>query len=78
MGEKMTKKDDMWSLGVIYLELFYKKTGMFAVKTNKKIEDVSPIILEYILKKFYNIKQFDLEVNSVNTNYQIICNNIKF
>jgi len=77
MGEKMTKKDDMWSLGVIYLELFHKKTGMFAVKTNKKIEDVSPIILEYILKKFYNIKQFDLEVNSVNTNYQIICNNIK-
>ena len=77
MGKEMTKNDDMWSLGVIYLELFHKKTGMFAVQTNKKIEDVSPIILEYILKKFYNIKQFDLEVNSVNTEYQMICNQIK-
>ena len=77
MGEKMTKKDDMWSLGIIYLELFHKKTGMFYCKTEETIEKAGPIILEYILKKFYNIKQFDLEVNSVNTNYQIICNQIK-
>ena len=77
MGKEMTKKDDMWSLGVIYLELFHKKTGMFAVQTNKKIKDAGCEILEYILKKFYNIKQFDLEVNSVNTEYQMICNQIK-
>ena len=77
MGEKMTKKDDMWSLGVIYLELFHKKTGMFAVQTNKKIKDAGCEILEYILKKFYKIKQLDLDWDSVNTNYQIICNQIK-
>ena len=52
----MTKNDDMWSLGVIYLELFHKKTGMFYCKTEETIEKAGPIILEYILKKFYNIK----------------------
>ena len=77
MGKEMTKKDDMWSLGVIYLELFYKKTGIFYYETAETIEKAGPIILEYILKKFYNIKQFDLEVNSVNTEYQMICNQIK-
>ena len=77
MGKEMTKKDDMWSLGVIYLELFYKKTGMFAVQTNKKIKDAGCEILEYILKKFYNIKQLDLNWNNVNTQYQMICNNIQ-
>ena len=77
MGKEMTKKDDMWSLGVIYLELFYKKTGMFAVQTNKKIKDAGCEILEYILKKFYNIKQLDLEMNSGDTQYQMICNNIQ-
>ena len=77
MGKEMTKNDDMWSLGVIYLELFYKKTGIFYYETAETIEKAGPIILEYILKKFYNIKQFDLEVNSVNTEYQMICNQIK-
>ena len=34
--------------------------------------------MEYIiLKKFYDIKQLDLNWNSVNTNYKEICNNIK-
>ena len=77
MGEKMTKKDDMWSLGVIYLELFYKKTGIFYYETPETIEKAGPIILEYILKKFYNIKQLDLEMNSGNIQYQMICNQIK-
>jgi len=77
MGKEMTKKDDMWSLGVIYLELFHKKTGMFYCKTKETIEKAGPIILEYILKKFYNIKQLDLEMNSGNIQYQMICNQIK-
>ena len=77
MGKEMTKNDDMWSLGIIYLELFHKTTGMFAVQTNKNIKDAGCEILEYILKKFYKIKQLDLDWDSVNTNYQIICNQIK-
>ena len=50
---------------------------MFAVQTNKKIKDAGCEILEYILKKFYKIKQLDLDWDSVNTNYQIICNQSK-
>ena len=77
MGKEMTKNDDMWSLGVIYLELFHKKTGIFYYETAETIEKAGPIILEYILKKFYNIQQLDLNWNNVNTQYQMICNNIQ-
>jgi serine/threonine protein kinase len=57
LGNKRTKEDDMYAVGIVFLELLNRKVGMFVIdkkiyedKTNKDRQ------LHYILTKFYDIK----------------------
>ena len=77
LGKKISKEDDMWSLGVVYLELFKKEAGIFSCSHDEKIKDCGFIILKYILKKFYDIKAHGLDWNDENINIDYIINSIK-
>ena len=80
LGKKRTKEDDIWSVGVVFLELLKKQLGIFSLSNdqNKKLNiiDDGPIILQYILKRFYDIRIGNGNWNE-NINYNIIINNIK-
>lgn len=57
IGKKRTKEDDMYAVGIVFLELLNRKVGMFVI--DKKIyEDKrnKDRQLNYILTKFYDIK----------------------
>jgi serine/threonine protein kinase len=60
LGNKRTKEDDMYAVGIVFLELLNRKVGMFVIdkkiyedKTNK---DRQLNCVHYILTKFYDIK----------------------
>ena len=75
LGKSRTKEDDMWSAGVVYLELFKNIPGIFYVKINGDIYVKGKLILQYILENFYDIKYHDQEWNE-NINYKDIINYI--
>jgi serine/threonine protein kinase len=75
LGKSRTKEDDMWSAGVVYLELFKNIPGIFYVKINGDIYAKGKLKLQYILENFYDIKYHDQEWNE-NINYKEIINYI--
>ena len=79
LGKVRTKEDDMWSVGVVFLELLKKETGIFQTKINeniKKKEIINEEILKYLLENFYDIRIPDNDWNN-NINYNQIKNWIK-
>ena len=56
LGKSRTDKDDIWSLGIVFLELLVRKTESFAQKTEKKIKDSGEKMLKFILENKYDIK----------------------
>ena len=74
LGNKRTKEDDMYAVGIVFLELLNRKVGMFVI--DKKIyEDKNnkDRQLNYILTKFYDIKygngdwnKSDYVINTIN------------
>ena len=73
LGKKNTEKDDMWSVGIVFLELIKKQNEIFRVKTNQNVKDIGRNLLEYILKTFYDISAHEGEWNE-NINYNEIIN----
>jgi len=73
LGKNNTEKDDMWSVGIVFLELIKKQTEIFRVKTNQNVKDIGRNLLEYILKTFYDISAHEGELNE-NINYNEIIN----
>ena len=70
LGKNKTKEDDMYAVGIVFLELLNRKIGIFKVnKDNDKRE-----MTKKILKNFYDIK-YNGEWNE-NTYYNIIANSI--
>ena len=58
LGKKKTKEDDMWAIGVVFLELLKKKVGLFSYGKNYETNDLNErnkMELIDILKKNYNI-----------------------
>ena len=73
LGKNNTEKDDMWSVGIVFLELIKKQTEIFAVQTNQTVVNIGRNLLEYILKTFYDISAHEGEWNE-NINYNEIIN----
>ena len=73
LGKNNSEKDDMWSVGIVFLELIKKQTEIFRVKTNQNVKDIGRNLLEYILKTFYDISAHEGELNE-NINYNEIIN----
>lgn len=79
LGKVRTKEDDMWSVGVVFLELLKKETGIFEIKINENIKEremINEEILKYLLENFYDIKIPYYDWNN-NINYNLIKNWIK-
>jgi len=51
LGKERTKEDDMWSVGVVFLELLKKEVGIFVIKNKGQQE-----ILKELLKNYYIIR----------------------
>ena len=73
LGKLKTKEDDMWSVGVIYLELVKKIIGIFQIPINGPIYEYGKEMLQYILENFYDIKLPYTEWNE-DINYKYIIN----
>jgi len=76
LKEYNTEKDDMWSLGIVFLELIKKQTEIFALKVDQEVEDIRRVCLEYILTTFYDISAHGGVWNE-DINYNEIINCIK-
>ena len=76
LGKKRTKEDDMWSVGIVFLELLKKRNGIFNLIINQemRIEDKNKLILKNILENYYDINLH--ETHNDNTKYNIIINKI--
>ena len=79
LGKEISKEDDMWSLGVVYLELFNKKAGIFSCPLDKKekIKDCGFKVLKYLLENFYDIKKPNSNWYEENIIANVIINSIK-
>ena len=73
LGKNNSEKDDMWSFGIVFLELIKKQTEIFRVETNQNVKDIGRNLLEYILITFYDISAHEGEWNE-NINYNEIIN----
>ena len=51
LGKERTKEDDMWSVGVVFLELLIQEEGIFSFEKKSHVET-----LKSLLKKFYDIE----------------------
>lgn len=76
LKENNTEKDDMWSLGIVFLELIKKQTEIFALKIDQEVEDIRRTRLQYILTEFYDISAHEGDWNE-DINYNEIINCIK-
>jgi len=76
LKENNTETDDMWSLGIVFLELIKKQTGIFALEIDQEVEDIRRTRLQYILKEFYDISAHEGDWNE-DINYNEIINCIK-
>ena len=67
LGKPRTKEDDMWSIGVVYLELLKKKVGKFIIESEDHIENLKNLL------NFYNIelkdKKKDVDIYDQVINY---------
>ena len=77
LSKKRTKEDDMWALGVVYLELFKRNIGIFYIHQigdeNQNKKEVEKSKLKLLLEKFYDIKIHGGDWNE-NINYNEIMN----
>ena len=78
LGKERTKEDDMWSVGVIFLELLLKKPHIFFKEINEDLPKKEKLkeILKMILEEHYDIKispSSDADWNK-NINYNLIIN----
>ena len=72
LGKPRTKEDDMWSIGVIYLELLKKRIGIFMMQINGEIYYKRELRARYILENFYDIKIYDQDwIEDINYDYII-------
>ena len=71
LGKNRTKEDDMYAVGIVFLELLNRKIGIFKVNNAKDKKDMAKKILENV----YDIKHLDGEWNE-DINYNIIINSI--
>ena len=71
LKKNRTKEDDMYAVGIVFLELLTKKIGLFSTEGKNKEEQ-----LKFILENYYDIKYGNYEWNQ-NINYNVIVNNIK-
>ena len=67
-----TQKDDMYAVGIVFLELLNRQTGIFKING---VDDKKQKLKE-ILEKFYDIKHLNGNWND-NINYNIIVNLIE-
>lgn len=72
LGKERTKEDDMYAVGIVFLELLNKKIGLFCTKKGNNKRDQ----LRYILQNFYDIKEQNDEWNHISNNYNNIINYI--
>ena len=70
LGLDRTKEDDMYAVGIVFLELLNRQTGIF--KLTEKNDNKKKV--KELLKKFYDIK-YNENWNE-NINYNIIVNSI--
>ena len=90
LGKNRTKEDDMYAVGIVFLELLNRKIGIFKVnndedkkdmakkdmaKNDMAKKDMAKKMAKKILEKVYDIKHLDEEWNE-NINYNIIINSI--
>ena len=71
LGKNRTKEDDMYAVGIVFLELLNRKIGIFKVNNAKDKKDMAKKILE----NFYDIKFLDGEWNDY-SHYNMIINSI--
>ena len=68
LGKNRTKEDDMYAVGIVFLELLNRKIGIFKINNDKDKKEMA----KKILKNFYDIKYYG-EWNE-NINYNNIIN----
>ena len=71
LGKNRTKEDDMYAVGIVFLELLNRKIGIFKVNKDNNRKEMT----KKILKNFYDIKNKNGEWND-NINYNFIANSI--
>ena len=73
LKSKRTKEDDMYAVGIVFLELLTKKIGLFSIeeKEGEEKEGEEKEKLKDILKYYYDIKYLNNEWNQ-NINYDSI------
>ena len=76
LGKKRTKEDDMWSVGIVFLELLKKRSGIFNLIIDPEIrrDDRNKLILKYILENFYDINLYENHIE--NNKYNLIIQKI--
>ena len=67
LGKNRNKEDDMYAVGIVFLELLNRKIGIFKVNNAKDKKDMAKKILENV----YDIKFLDGEWNE-NINYNLV------
>ena len=65
LGKLRTEKDDMWSLGIVFLELLKRKTLIFKYETKNSMKEVGGKALKYVLEKLYDFKAPDKDWNKI-------------
>ena len=73
LGKNRTKEDDMYAVGIVFLELLNRKIEIFKVNKDNDRKEMT----KKILKNFYDIKNIDGEIKGEwndDINYNIIAN----
>ena len=62
LGQLRTKEDDMWSVGVVFLELLKKKAGVFVIKNKGQQEILKDLLQNYYIIRL-NVAQRNIDIN---------------
>lgn len=62
LGQLRTKEDDMWSVGVVFLELLKKKAGVFVIKNKGHQEILKDLLRNYYIIRL-NVAQRNTDIN---------------
>jgi serine/threonine protein kinase len=62
LGQLRTKEDDMWSVGVVFLELLKKKAGVFVIKNKGQQEILKDLLQNYYIIRL-NVAQRNTDIN---------------
>ena len=88
LGRERTKEDDMYSVGIVFLELLKNKNKLFYIPIpeqmqieeengNDILEKKNEYITEKMLKQFYDIRYIGEQFWNTGINYNIVINQIK-